>query len=212
MSSFPNSPKLTRGAIVGIDKFNPVASIIVFQYNPEEMKRTLVPQYAEEEKGYHGLSRLQGPPKESITMSVELDATDQLERAEATAQALGIHPALASLEMLLYPKSAYVIGNAVLALTGSIEIIPPASMLTLLVWGVKRVLPVRLKTFTVDEQHYDTQLNPIHATVSLELEVQSYTDLGLTSVGGAMFMAHQVVKEAMAVIGSINGSISAITG
>src|SRR5688500_33143 len=101
MSSFPNSPKVTRGAIVGIDKLNPLASIIVFQYNPDTMKRTLTPRYAATDPQRLDLPRLQGPPKESITMSVEIDATDQLEQAGFPATVFGVHPALASLEMLL---------------------------------------------------------------------------------------------------------------
>jgi hypothetical protein len=39
MSSFPGSPRLVKGAIVGVDPFNPLASVVVFQYNPT-MTRT----------------------------------------------------------------------------------------------------------------------------------------------------------------------------
>jgi hypothetical protein len=35
MSSFPGGPRLIKGAIVGIDAFNPVASVVVFQYSPD---------------------------------------------------------------------------------------------------------------------------------------------------------------------------------
>jgi hypothetical protein len=31
MSSFPGSPRVMRGALVGFDLFNPLASVIVFQ-------------------------------------------------------------------------------------------------------------------------------------------------------------------------------------
>ncbi len=41
MSSFPGSPKVQKGAIVGIDPFNPLASVVVFQCNPEKPTRTL---------------------------------------------------------------------------------------------------------------------------------------------------------------------------
>ncbi len=39
MTTFPGSPRLLKGAIVGLDPFNPVASVIVFQYNPDTMMR-----------------------------------------------------------------------------------------------------------------------------------------------------------------------------
>ena len=41
MTTFPGSPRVVKGAIVGIDAFNPVASVIVFQYNPEKLSRSL---------------------------------------------------------------------------------------------------------------------------------------------------------------------------
>ncbi len=211
MSTYPNAPRLTRGAIVGIDQFNPLASIIVFQYNPETLRRVLTPRYAAAEAERLDLPRMQGPPRESITMSVEIDATDQLEQGEPLAGQLGIHPVLASLEMLLYPKSAYVIANEVLSRVGAIEVIPPTPLLTLVVWGAKRVVPVKLTTFSIEEQQYDPSLNPIRAKVELGMDLLTYHDLGLTSVGGSMFMAHQVVKETMGVIGSINGSLSALS-
>ena len=41
MTTFPNSPRLQKGALIGLDKFNPLASVIIFQYNPETMTRTI---------------------------------------------------------------------------------------------------------------------------------------------------------------------------
>jgi hypothetical protein len=57
---------------------------------------------------------------------------------------------------------------------------------------------VRMNGFTITEEAFDPNLNPIRAKVSLDLLVLNYHDLGLVSVGGALFMAHQIVKEAMA--------------
>jgi hypothetical protein len=142
--------------------------------------------------------RLSGPPKETITLNIEVDAADQLEKADPLAIASGVYPTLAALEMLLYPKSASVIANAALALVGNIEIIPPEAPLTLFVWGPQRVLPVRLTSFSVTEQAYDTMLNPILAKVDLSLNVLSYVDLKLTNPGYTLFMAYQITKEIMA--------------
>ena len=41
MTTFPNSPRLIKGALVGVDIFNPLASVVVFQYNPDTMTRRL---------------------------------------------------------------------------------------------------------------------------------------------------------------------------
>jgi hypothetical protein len=213
MSSFPGSPQLLKGAVIGIDPFNPLASIIIFQYNPDTLTRTLTAQTT----GNTGADRsealrLKGPPQETIKVDVEIDATDQLEQGSGLATTLGIYPTLASLEMLLYPKSALVIANEVLAAAGIIEIIPPEAPLTLFIWGIKRVLPVRLTDFSITEEAYDPGLNPIRAKVGLGMRVLTYNDLGLLSVGGALFMAHQVIKEVMATIGGVSSIAGAASG
>jgi hypothetical protein len=212
MTTFPGSPRLLKGAIVGIDPLNSVASVIVFQYNPETLTRTLQAQTAGGQGGDRSEAlRLKGAPTEDIKLDVEIDATDQLEKGEATATSMGIYPQLSALEMLIYPKSALVIANTVLLATGTIEVIPPASVLTLFIWGPKRVLPVRLTQFSITEESHDVNLNPIRAKVSLNLRVLSYNDLPLTHPGYALFLAHQVVKEAMAAIGSV-GNLGAVAG
>ena len=204
MSSFPGSPKLVKGAIVGIDPFNPLASVIIFQYNPESMTRTLSPQGAGSGAYSEEALRLKGPPMESIKFEMEIDATDQLETAESNAVKMGIAPTLSALEMLLYPKSALIIANEVLKAVGIIETIPQETPLIVLIWGVNRVVPVKLTELSIVEKEFDTALNPIRATVNIGLQVLNYNDLGLVSVGGALFMSHQIIKETMAVIGSIN--------
>jgi len=212
MTTFPGSPQVQKGAIIGLDPFNPLASVIVFQYNPDTLTRTLTAQTTGGTPNSGEALRLKGPPQESITVNIEIDAADQLERADALATSLGVHPTLASLEMLLYPKSALVIANEVLAAAGVIEVIPPEAPLTLFIWGIKRVVPVRLTTFSITEEAFDTGLNPIRAKVSLGLRVLNYQDLGLPSVGGALFMAHQVIKEVMATIGGVGNIAASASG
>lgn len=212
MTSFPNSPRLQKGAIIGLDPFNPLASVVIFQYNPDTMTRTLTPQTTGGNADKGEALRLKGPPQETIKLDVEIDATDQLEHADGIATSLGIHPTLASLEMLLYPKSALVIANEVLLNIGVIEIIPPEAPMTLFVWGIKRILPVRLTALSITEEAFDPNLNPIRAKVSLGLRVLNYQDLGLLSPGGTLFMAHQIIKEVMATIGGVSNIAGAVSG
>jgi hypothetical protein len=208
MTTFPGSPRLQKGAIVGIDIFNPLASVIIFQYNPDTLTRTLEAQTTSGESGRSEALRLKGAPVETIKLDVEIDATDQLEKADPIATGMGIFPQLSALEMLLYPKSALVIANTILMAVGTIEVIPPEAPFTLFIWGPKRVLPVRLTSFTITEEAHDPGLNPIRAKVSLELRVLSYSDFSVTHPGYAVFLAHQVVKETMAVIGSVGNIAS----
>jgi len=208
-SGFPISPRLQKGALVGLDPFNPAASIILFQYNPETLTRTLTPSaVAEQTEDQAEVLRLIGPPTETITLDVEVDATDQLEDGEPNAMAVGIHPTLAAMEMLIYPKALNVIANEVLSRVGIIEVIPPQAPLTIFVWGPKRVVPVRMTEMSFTEDFFDPTLNPIRAKVHLGMRVLTYRDLGLTSPGGALFMAHQLVKEAMATVQGV-GTVSA---
>lgn len=212
MTTFPGSPRLLKGAIVGIDPFNPLASVIVFQYNPDSLTRTLQAQTTGSQGGDRSEAlRLKGAPVETITVNIEIDATDQLEKSDPLATSLGIYPQLSALEMLIYPKSALVIANTVLLAVGTIEIIPPAAPFTLFIWGPKRVVPVRLTTFTITEEAYDVSLNPIRAKVALGLRVLSYNDFPLTHPGYSLFLAHQVVKESMATLNTV-GNAPAIAG
>lgn len=197
MTASPLSPRLLKGALVGVDLLNPIASVVVFQYNPDGMTRRLEPRGAGEgEKGE--AFRLSGPPQESITLTTEIDAADQLAEANPVALASGVSPTLAALEMMLYPKSALVLVNTILAAIGTIEIVPAEGPMILFVWGPSRVLPVRLTGLTITEEAYDPQLNPIRAKAEIALSVLSYNDLKLASPGHALFFAHQVAKEALA--------------
>lgn len=213
MTTFPGSPRLVKGAIIGIDPFNPLASIILFQYNPKTMTRRLQATTPQGDAAARSeVQRLSGAPTETIDLTVEIDAADQLETGDAITQATGIYPQLSALEMLLYPKSAQVILNTALLMAGTIEIVPPAAPFTLFIWGLKRVVPVRLDSFSIEEQEYDPNLNPIRAEVSLSLRVLSYNDFSVTHPGFSVFLAHQVAKEVMATMGSIGnvaGSVSA---
>lgn len=204
MSTFPNSPRVLKGAIIGVDLFNPLASVVVFQYNPDTLSRTLQAQAAGGAEGADRSEalRLRGAPIEEIRLDVEIDATDQLEKGDPVAASMGVYPQLSALEMLLYPKSALVIANTILLAVGTIEIVPTVAPLTLFVWGPQRVLPVRLTQFTITEEAYDVNLNPMRAKVALGMRVLSYNDLSITNPGYALFLAHQVVKETMATLNS----------
>ena len=122
-----------RGALVGVDIFNPIASVIVFQYNPETVSRSVKPQGATGEGSKAESMRLKGAPIETISMDLEIDATDQLDAGDAYAEKLGIYPQLSALEMLAYPKTALVITNTVLMALGTLEVLPPIGPFTLLV-------------------------------------------------------------------------------
>ena len=85
------------------------------------------------------------------------------------------------------------------------------SPFTVFIWGRQRILPVKLSSLSITEEAFDPNLNPIRAKVAMDLSVLSYSDLRITHPGYAMFLAHQVVKESMALIGQAN-SLGAVLG
>ena len=127
-----------------------------------------------------------------------------MESGDAVAGTIGINPLLAAIELFIYPQSSLVIANEVLKLTGTIEIIPLETPLTILIWGPGRIVPVRINDMNITEEAFDTFLNPIRAKVSLDFQVLNYNHLGLASRGGALFMNNQILKEVMSKLGIIS--------
>ena len=208
MTTFPDSPRILKAGLVLLDALtSQVVRIIVLQYNPDQLTRTLQPQATSEGSGGNAgerseVLRLKGPPVETLKLDVEIDATDQLEVAKPGAVVLqsGLHPQLAALETMVYPPLSRILQNHSLAQAGMLEIIPVESPLTLFVWSASRIVPVRVTDLSVTEEAFDTNLNPIRAKVSLGMRVLSVHDLGFDHRGSSIYLAYQRVKETFAAI------------
>jgi hypothetical protein len=194
---FSAVPKLVRGGIVLIESDSgKVLRVIALQYNPDSISRSLQIKGVGGEGGDHSEAmRLKGPPVETIKIEAELDATDKLEKGDADAQERGLHAELALLETLVYPSSTDLLANNSEAQSGSIEIAPMQSALTLFVWSKRRVLPVRFTEFSITEESFDAALNPTRAKVSLGMRVLTVDDVGFAGKGGNLFMSYLVRKE-----------------
>jgi hypothetical protein len=59
-------------------------------------------------------------------------------------------------------------------------------------------VPVRVTDFSITEEAFDPNLNPIRAKVSLGLRVMSTDDLGFTHRGGTIFISYLRAREALA--------------
>jgi hypothetical protein len=137
---------LLKGALIyfGAPMLIPVPNIIVFQYNPETMTRSLTPwqppakrvvaEYDEkgnlrnesELKAYNEtLAKLSQPydPTETFSLTLELDATDALEQPEAHPVAVlsGVADRLAAIEMLLYPPGDPLVGGLLGSVSASVS-------------------------------------------------------------------------------------------
>ena len=175
--------------------------VISLQYNPDTLNRTLQPQaIGADEKDRSEALRLKGPAVETIKLEAEIDATDQLADPGSNPDAVqyGIHPQLAVLETLVHPASGDLLANSSLEDMGMLEIIPMESALTLFAWSRSRIAPVRLTDFSITEEAFDVNLNPIRAKVSLGMRVLTVDDLGYQHPGGVLFMNYLIQKEQLA--------------
>jgi len=185
-------------------------TIIVFQYNPEQLTRSLQARTAS--GGGRGEAfRTDGPPEETISLAVEIDAANQLERNDPLANTVGLHPTLAALEGLMYPAYLTVIANQVLANFGATALLAEPAPLALFVWGPSRVLPVRVESVSVTEQAFDTNLNPILAKADLSLKVLTYRELEVNNPGYWVYMASFTQKEKLAAL-NLAGAVEAVRG
>jgi hypothetical protein len=205
MTTFPGSPKVARGGSVLMDPDSArILRVIALQYNPDTVTRTLQPQMLAQEPGDRlDVLRLKGPPREAIKLDAEFDATEQLEHptlnaANRVVAEVGLAAQLAALETIVYPPIGRLRRQDREAQRGAIEVTPIESPLTLFVWSRNRTMPVRLTDFSIAEEAFDTNLNPIRARVTLGMRVLTTDDLGFAHRGGGIYLAYQQRKETLA--------------
>jgi len=202
-SGFPNSPRLVRGGIVTMDPdTSAIMNVIALQYNPDSLSRSMQIQSlpGSQDGTRVDVLRLRGPAIETIKLEAEFDATDALEfpGQNPAAANYGLLPQLAQLESLINPTVETLQADDQMASSGTLEIIPLEQPLTLFVWSKSRVMPVRLTEFSVTEEAFDHNLNPIRAKVSLGLRVLTVDDLPFSHPAGRMFMTYLGTKEHLA--------------
>lgn len=212
---FPNKPKILRGAFVEYGLSIPPL-IVPFQFNPESISRdrynffsvpsgdqTLRQFYKQESNS--DLITLRDAQNvstelETISFELRLDATDKLDDGDTISEQFGIEPQLATLELMVHPKGESLIGAALGSLLGSSGGFsftrgenPP---MILFIWGRKRVLPVNIDSMSIAETEFNTDLNPIRATVNVSLTVIEGENMA--------YKYSKAMKEAMSVLNLAN--------
>jgi len=189
MGDFALRPdKLLKGAFVEYGlSLPPIA--FSFQFNPETLTRGRTATYAPagaEGSGAAGcregseaqqrscLSQVT-VSEETIGLTLQLDATDDLNDGEALPRQFGLAPQLAALEMMLYPKTDQFFGFPVGHLIGDEGQFGAAQAkaipILLFIWGRKRVMPVVMTSLQITEQEYFPDLNPKRAQAVVQLKV-----------------------------------------
>jgi hypothetical protein len=205
----PLRPNLQKGALAVYPTHTPGSHPSThneLQFNPQSKRRSLAhrappaPTSGNTGAAKEDVLRVAGPPVETITLTVDMHAADQLAEPDqnaAVAEA-GLHPALATLELLMYPPTLSAATIEEQAAAGQVQVNPADLPLVLLVWGKSRVVPVKLTSLAVAEEAFDTRLNPIAAKAELGLQVLTYMEFTDSSIGRDAFIAYQKSKETLA--------------
>lgn len=180
--------RLLKGAFVEYGLSLPPLAF-VFQFNPETLSRGRTASYTPAgadgsggagcREGSEGqqrscLSQVQ-VSEETISLTLQLDATDDLDDGAALPGQFGIGPQLSVLELMIYPKTDQLFGFPIGNLIGASDQFGAAQAKTLpillFIWGRKRVMPVVMTSMQITEQEFFPDLNPKRATVAVQLKV-----------------------------------------
>lgn len=239
-SEYPRSPRLLKGALIQFSApmLVPIPNIIVFQYNPESIKRTIgASGPAGDGKGNEApqdVNPLTQPydPRETFDLSLELDAADALEEPEGHPIAVisGVADRIAAMEMLAYPQEQSALGGVLgvsidislsgagASFGGSNEPVPCKTVpVVLFFWGPGRIVPVRVTGFSVEEQAYSPTLYPIRARVTVGLQVldakafDNQEQTAAVKIAKACYTFTRVQKELLATA-NIANTVESIIG
>lgn len=212
-------PYLLRGALIEYksDFLGPLPNVVIFQFNPETITRAIQIPPRPTGGSRRETTQAGDPPLERITLKAEFDAADYLNSNNLLAREFGVGPQLAALEKMVFPsnKIGAFIGQAIDAVGDALGLgggedspclpIPREQYPRILfIWGRTRILPIVIDSMNITEQQYDHLLNPVRASVSLQLSVNT-TDVGSGDrvAKGAMEYS-DLAKEAQAILNLAN--------
>jgi hypothetical protein len=210
---------LLRGALIeyGTDLIGPIPNVVIFQFNPESLTRTL--QIPQRPTGPTQRETTQAGEKtfEKIAFKAHFDAADLLDEGKALARLFGIGPQLAALEKMVLPSSkiAGLIGAAIDAIGDALGLgggdDAPAQPIPrekypriLFIWGPTRILPVTIDSMSISELEYDSVLNPLRAEVDLTLSVIAVDDCSDDVLAKGALEYSTIAKEAQAIANLAN--------
>ncbi len=212
-----------RGALVeyGQSMLGPIPNIVVFQFNPEQLARTItIPASAEGKEGTSPTKKtttgqIAAAPVESISFTAHFSAADDLGDGgivSAIPRVFGIGPQLAALEKMVYPPGTPggLIGAAIDAIGSALgaggdaapaqrPVPPTPAPRILFIWGLTRVLPVTITSMTITEQQFDFLLNPVKGEVALTLGIAGNPPTD-DKIGKGAYDYSQIVKDTQAAL------------
>ncbi|MBL4537977.1 MAG: hypothetical protein JKP96_04845 [Oceanicaulis sp.] len=188
---------LSKGAL-HILSGSTVAQSIVFQYNPNKVTRSISPRLVGGEPRSHSANlRFGATPDEQYQMTIEIDALDNLpsKAQQQVAPTDGIYPLLSGLELLMGPSVSEMRANQTQLQAGTLQVAPYQAPSLLLDWGEKRIVPVTIASYSVDEDFFNAALAPMRASVQLGLRVVTSDDVRSANKLSKSYLSYQLFKE-----------------
>ncbi len=222
-----------RGALVSYTPALglPLPNVIVFQFNPETITHSWTQaEHYHAPNDWSGGNPLaaKGTPPESCSFKLSVYADSVITGAppDPIAAVTGIYSRLAALEMLLYPtghdpladlvnsvSSALGAGNIAKSSASAVPLYQVPTVF--FIWGVTRIVPVRVSSLTITEKLYDIALNPTYAEAQITLNVLSQEELNdlsgtLATLANAANTYTQGLRAALAIANLANSATSII--
>lgn len=211
-----------RGALAeyGDEFLGPIPNIVLFQFNPEQLARTMQIQQPASMSSNRKQVRTRepaqtsAPPSEEITLTAKFSAADDLGEGGAVSaipRVYGIGPQIAALEKMVYPPVPLSVAPGQPVDQTGDKIDPGANDAAptvpmpreslpriLFIWGRSRVLPVSVKSLSITEQKFDFLLNPVQAEVQIGLSVVTFAKKSTDGTGKGALAYSKAIKDEQA--------------
>jgi hypothetical protein len=212
-------PMPMLGALVeyGTDFLGPIPNVVIFQFNPESIARTLVIPQRAVDATQRETSQAGEPAHERFTITATFSAADQRNNSDPIGILYGVGPQLAALQTMVYPIATP--GGAIRAAVDAIGSLlgaqgpPPTQPIPreqtpriLFIWGTTRIVPVIIESLSVTEQIYDGMLNPIEAEVAIGLAVITPDLCSGDKIGRGALAYTKMIQDTMANINLVNSA------
>ena len=177
MPSTQSSPKILKGAFIAFYPNEPQPRTIVFQLNPEPLKRSIIPpQSKRKSSGFQDVRE-----RISFVLSVDKHMGDDFFVQNTEGISHGVLPFLSAIELLAYPTDAIneeSTSSRNRGLFGKVNYVAKffrrdrsnTLPFVSLVFGEQRIIPIKILSIQIVEQAFDSRLHPIRASVEIVME------------------------------------------
>jgi hypothetical protein len=201
----------------GSDFLGPLPNVVIFQFNPETLTRTIQVPPRPSGAAARETSQAGDPAIEKISLKAQFSAADEMGTNKFLARTMGVGPRLAALEKMVNPASKLsgLLGAAIDAIGGALgiggggsdprQVVPREKYPRILfIWGPFRILPVVIESMSITELQYDFLLNPIQADVTIGLSVNAIDKCSDDIVGKGALEYSNLAKDAQAMLNLAN--------